>query len=234
MLCDKYKEALVEAAASGAALPSALSEHVNLCARCREMFAAQQSLFTLVDAGLLSRANVAVPGNFDHRLRAALHGVAQDRKRHAAVLGFSSLAAAAAVLIAILLTQTVKHGGKETAGNSVADSKLVASPHPPVLTTGNATRLGRRSPRKVYERVNGLRATQGSKASVSRQLEPEVLVPQGQEELLAKYMEGMAGRKARVTFSADLQHEPNMKPVELPAIEISELVVRPLADLSSN
>jgi hypothetical protein len=230
MLCDKYKGALIEAASSGATLAGSIAEHMSLCANCRETFAAAQSMFALVDAGLCSRANVAVPGNFDDRVGAALQGeAAQDRKGYSAVLGFGSLAAAAAMLVTILLTQNVKYGGKETAGNSVAENQLPASPHRPVVT-GRAKRLGPGSPRKVYDRVNALRVSRESK----RHDEPEVLVPQGQEELLVKYMEGMATRKARVTFSADLRHEPDMKPVEVPAIEISELVVKPLSDLSSN
>lgn len=234
MLCDKYKEALIEVSASSVALPTAIGEHVNLCAHCREVFSAQQSLFTSVDAGLRSRANVTLPANFDHRIRAALQVAApQVRKRYSPMAALGSLAAAAAVLMAILLAQSVKHGGKKTAGNSVVESKVAGSPHQAVLS-GNATTLGPNSPRSVSSRRNAVRASQGSKASVRRNDEPEVLVPQGQEELLAKYMEGIAARNARVTFSADLQHEPNMKPVEVPSIEISELVVRPLSDLSSN
>jgi len=48
-----------------------------------------------------------------------------------------------------------------------------------------------------------------------------------------KYMEGVAAPRARATFSASLQHEADMKPMEVPSIEISELVVKPLPDLSS-
>jgi hypothetical protein len=62
----------------------------------------------------------------------------------------------------------------------------------------------------------------------------EVLVPQGQEELLVKYMERLAARKPRVTITAGLQHEPNEKPIEVSPVEISALVVKPLPDLSSN
>ena len=234
MLCDEYKDALIEAAATGSALPSAVSEHVNLCAQCHRVFAVQQSLFTLVDAGLRSRANVTLPANFDQRVRAALQIAApHDRKRYSPVVAFGTLAVAAALLMAIVLAKNVTHGRKGTAGNSEMESKLVASPQSPVQS-GNGKSLGPSSPRRVYNRGNALSARQGSNASARRQDEPEVLVPQGQEELLSKYMEGIAARKARVTFSADLQHAPNMKPVEVPSVEISELVVKPLPDLSSN
>jgi len=234
MLCDKYKKELIEAAASSAALPGPVNEHLSLCVHCHGIFAAQQSLFALVDVGLHSRVNVTVPGNFDDRVRAASQIRArQEDRNYSAVLACGSLAAAAAVLMAILLAQNLKHGAKETARTATVESNLLSSPHPTVLSS-EAASLRPSSPRSAHSHGSALGATQGSKASVRRREEPKVLVPEGQEELLAKYMEGIAARKARVTFSADLQHEPNMKPVEVPSIEISELVVKPLSDLSSN
>src|SRR5260370_12877183 len=60
MLCDKYKEALIEAAASGAALPISLREHVDACGRCRATLATEQTLFAAIDAGLHRSANAKV------------------------------------------------------------------------------------------------------------------------------------------------------------------------------
>jgi hypothetical protein len=215
MLCDKYKGALIEAAASGAALPSQLGAHVSICVHCGEMFAAEQSVFALVDSGLRSRANAIIPRNFDYRVRAALQvEAAQRRKRYPVVLAWCSLAAA--MLMVILLTRNLQRGATEATESARVHSSDAVS-------VGRNDSLG-----------GALRAARPPKPSVRRHDQPEVLVPQGQEELLAKYMEGIAARKARVTFSADLQHETNMKPVEVPSIEISELVVRPLSDLSSN
>ena len=233
MLCDKYKKALIEAAASGGALDSSVGEHVSLCARCKEILAAQQSMFALVDAGLRTRANVAVPGNFGHRVRAAIQMEnPQERRRNSAVLAFGSLAAAA-LLTTILLAQSLRHGGKDTAGGVVAESKLQGSPLPPVRIH-NATNLGPNPPRALYSSGTAWRTSRLRETSPRRKVEPEVLVPRGQEELLVKYMQGIAARKARVTLSAGLQQESEMKPVEVPSIEISELVVTPLPDLSSN
>jgi hypothetical protein len=232
MLCDKYKGALIEAAASGAALPSQVGAHVSICVHCGEMFAAEQSVFALVDSGLRSRANAIIPRNFDYRVRAALQvEAAQGRKRYPAVLAWCSLAAAA-TLMALLMTPNLKQDTKRTTENALVKRKLLISPASPVHS-GNAASLGPSTVRKPYSRARVLKVLQQAKASVHGPDEPEVLVPQGQEELLAKYMEGITARKARVIFSADLQHETNMKPVEVPSIEISELAVKPLSDLSS-
>jgi len=234
MLCDKYKEALIEAAASGTALDSSVGEHVSLCAHCQEILSAQQSIFALVDAGLRTRANVTVPGNFGHQVRAAIQTESpQERRRNSAVLAFGSLAAAAALLISILLAQSLRHGGKGTTGGAVAESKLQGSPLPPVRID-NTTNLGPNPPRALYSSGTAWRTSRPRETSLRRKVEPEVLVPRGQEELLVKYMQGIAVRKARVTLSAGLQQESEMKPVEVPSIEISELVVTPLPDLSSN
>jgi len=233
MLCDKYKEALIEAATSGAALDSSVGEHVSLCARCQEILTTQQSMFALVDAGLRTRANVAVPENFRHRVRAAVQMESpQERRRNSAVLAFGSLAAAA-LLTTILLAQSLRHGGRDTAGGVVAESKLQGSPLPPVRID-NATNLGPNPHRALYSSGTAWRTSRLRETSPRRKVEPEVLVPRGQEELLVKYMQGIAARKARVTLSAGLQQEPEMKPVQVPTIEISELVVTPLPDLSSN
>jgi len=233
MLCDKYKEALIEAAASGAALESSVREHVSLCARCQEILAAQQSTFASVDAGLRTRANVAMPGNFGHRVRAAIQiECPQERRRYSAVSAFGSLAAAA-LLMVILLTQSLRHDRKDTAGGTVAESELQASPHPPVHID-DGTNLWPSLPRTLYSSGTAWRTSRLREASLRQKVDPEVLVPQGQEELLVKYMQGIAARKPRVTLSAGLQQEPDMKPVEVPSIEISELVVTPLPDLSSN
>ena len=234
MLCDKYQEALIVAAASGAALDSSAGEHVSLCAHCQEILAAQQSMFALVDAGLRTRANVTVPGNFGHRVRAAVQTeTPQERRRSSPAWALGSLAAAAALLVAILLAQSLGHGGKDTARSVAAESKLQRSALPPVRID-NATNLGPNPPRALYSHGTAWRTSRLRETSLHRKVEPEVLVPRGQEELLVKYMQGIAGRKARVTLSAGLQQESEMKPVEVPSIEISELVVTPLPDLSSN
>src|SRR6267142_1283250 len=64
MLCDKYKEALIEAAASGAALPGGLREHVEVCAICGARLAAERTLFAAIDGGLDKAANAKVRSSF--------------------------------------------------------------------------------------------------------------------------------------------------------------------------
>jgi hypothetical protein len=72
MLCDKYKEALVEAAASDAALPNALREHLEACEHCAAMLAGERTLFAAVDAGLHRAANAKVGCSFIANVKASL------------------------------------------------------------------------------------------------------------------------------------------------------------------
>jgi hypothetical protein len=235
MLCDKYKKTLIESALTGATLPNPLRAHLNECAHCSETLASQQGLFAMVGEELRLRANGTVPANFDHRVRAALNAEpSSKRSRYLSVFTVASIAAAAAVLMAILFMQNLRRSGKETAVNSVVESKSLGSSLPPV-PDGNARSLEPSSPRRLYltdenvlKRLHALQAVAGQKNDV------EILVPKGQEELLAKYMEGIAANRPRIVLSASLQHEPEMKPIEVRSVQISQMAVKPLPDLSAD
>jgi hypothetical protein len=233
MLCDKYKEALTEAAASGAALPIPVREHVDTCAHCGATLAAQQALFTLVDAGLHSRTNVGVPSNFEQRVRAALQiQVSRGRRPYSSVFAIGWMAAAAALVLAFSLTHNPNKGRKEIPPVSVAHTELSVS-HPTAVS-GESKELEAFAHQALHSRSRALGIAGHPNVPALGKSGVEVLVPQGQEELLVKYMEGVAALRARAPFSASLQHEANMKPMEVPSIEISELVVKPLTDLSSD
>jgi hypothetical protein len=233
MLCDKYKEALSEAAASGTALPIPVREHVDTCAHCGATLAAQQVLFTLVDAGLRSRTNVGVPSNFEQRVRAALQvQVSGGRRRFSSLFAIGSMAAAAILALAIFLTHNSNKDREEMPPVSVAHTELSVS-HPRAASSESED-VQAFSHEALHSPSGALNIARHPNVPALGNSGVEVLVPQGQEELLVKYMEGVAALRARAPFSASLQHAAVMKPMEVPSIEISELVVKPLPDLSSN
>jgi hypothetical protein len=231
MLCDKYKEALIEATANAAPLPGSLREHVDGCACCTETLAAQRRLFAMMEERLQCRANARVPPNFDHRVRAALHAeVSSERKGYSIAFTFAAMAVAAAVLMAILFTHTLRRSSKETARNSAVEPKHLAAMLP---KTPNSPEP-RSAPRAQSRSVGALKAPRALEAFAGRNTEPEVLVPKGQEELLTKYMEGLAARSTRIVLSASLQHQPEMRPIEVPSVQISQMAVKPLPDLGAD
>src|SRR5262249_13040741 len=66
MLCDRFKEALIEAAARGQdadQLPLNVREHVTVCENCDGVLAQEQFLQSQIDEVLKARVSVDVPGS---------------------------------------------------------------------------------------------------------------------------------------------------------------------------
>lgn len=229
MLCDKYKEALIEAAANAAALPDSVREHVDACARCTETLAAEQKLFAMMEETLRSRANLPVPANFDHRVRAALPvHVSLQRRSYLPLLALGSVVAA--LMMAITLMQSVKPGNKEPQTSAVQSGPSV--PEHSTMATSAASRSN--FPAKRFPHTGTFAISQYRKNPAAGNEQLEVLVPGGQQDLLVKYMEGVSARRTRAMLTASSTREPEVKPLEVPPVEISQLVVKPLPDLSSN
>ena len=72
MLCDDYKEAVMEAASGRAALAGSVHEHVATCARCGALLAEQRALFGAIDLGLRRSANAEIPNSFLPGVRARM------------------------------------------------------------------------------------------------------------------------------------------------------------------
>jgi hypothetical protein len=230
MLCDKYKEALIEAAANAAALPNSVRDHVDACARCNEMLAAEQKLFAMMEERLRSRVNVPVPANFDHRVRAALPAhVSLQRRSYLPLFAWGSVGAA--LMIGITLMQSVKPSKNEPQTSAVQSGPSV----PEQQSTIAASAVDRsKFPAKRYPRMRAFTNSQRPEGRGIESDQPDVLVPPGQQDLLVKYMEEVSARKTRAMLSASSPHELEMKPIEVLPVEISQLVVKPLPDLSSN
>lgn len=230
MLCDKYKEALIEAAAAGAPLRAAVREHVEGCGRCSETLAAQQGLFAMMEERLRSRANLPVPANFDHRVRAALPvHVSAQRRSYLPLFAFGS--AAAAFMMGIALMQSAKPDKKEQQTYAVQGGPSVPAQQSKIAASAvNGSRFAA----KQYPKKGTFAVSQYPKGLVAGNDQPEVLVPGGQQDLLEKYMEVVSARGTRAMLTSRSPHEPEVKPIEVPPVEISQLVVKPLPDLSSN
>src|SRR2546423_14825106 len=96
MLCEHYKEALIEAAASDVPAPGDLREHLDGCSDCRAAFEEEQALFSSIDGGLRVAANADVPASLLPRVRAQLSG--QSVARRSWIPVWAVLGAAALVL----------------------------------------------------------------------------------------------------------------------------------------
>jgi len=105
MPCQHYKDALIEAAASGAAAQGDLHVHLDTCASCRAAFEQEQSLFASIDAGLRVTANADVAASFLPSVRARLEE--ESAPRRVWRLNWFVLASAAAMVIAFFAARAV-------------------------------------------------------------------------------------------------------------------------------
>ena len=145
MLCEKYKDTLIETAANGGgALPNSLREHVETCAQCGATLAAQQALFTAVDFNMRRWANAEPPDSFLPGVRSRL---TEERiSRRSWSLAWAAIAASAALILGTVIATRDRHSG---AVQEVKQTSLDsgAFPHPKEET------VRRESPKASLTRI---------------------------------------------------------------------------------
>jgi hypothetical protein len=221
MLCDKYKEALIEAAASGAALPTALREHVDACGRCRATLAAEQTLFAAVDAGLHRAANAKMRSYFLPKVKANLATetvpVRNPIPRWAFVCATGTLALAAAFL-------NLPRGSHDEARTEA----ITASSETPASEGGG--RLSSAPERKTLYSAKASKAPNQQNVSHTTSREPEVLIQPEEEESLKRFY--AAARNRAVDVRAVVADEPEITPKSLAIeqIEVKNLTIENLEE----
>lgn len=224
MSCEYYKDALIEAAGSGAdrasASPSdakmvALRVHFATCDSCRASFAEEQLLFTAIDAGLRAAANAEVPASLLSRVRASLDEAVAPQRRWAP--NWFALAGAAAMVVALF----------------VARSWWRTSVEPKPVPT--AAKMGPKAPaipppqNQIVAVVPSEQRNSISQPSAGRAPELEVLVPADQEFLLVRYAEQWR-RQKRAPLLAKDSDESALAPLQVAPIQIAQLDVKLLAE----
>jgi hypothetical protein len=221
MLCDKYKEALIEAAA-GAALPVSIREHVDACARCRAKLAATRVLFAAADTELGKTANAEVPPSFLPKVRANLATVAVPGPKP--IPSWTFVYATAALVIALGLLGLSRGPRKQTRTESgtVPSQAFVGT---------NGIALNSVAERKTSDSARFSKVRAQQKVSVAAN-EPEVLVQPEEEELLKRFYEAARNpaRDAR-TIIAD-EHELPPKALAIERIEVRDLEIETLDEES--
>jgi len=209
---------LIEAAASGAALPVPVREHVDICADCQASIVAEKMLFAAIDSSLHERANSKCRGSFASRVETALN---KQPKSQRAIAPAWALATATAILACMVFgaqafRQHIRHP-QVTAGAEpkLAQANLRLS-KPEIarkgLSIGKA--LPNHHPRNTQPDLHVVR-------------EPEVLVPPDEREAFAKFV---AGSQQTQGLAQALLHQAPAKedsfPLEL--IQIAQLEIKPL------
>jgi hypothetical protein len=231
MPCQHYKNSLIEAAASGAQPQGDLRAHLDACAACHTTFAQELALFSSIDAGLHVTANADVPPSLLPRVRARLDEAAATRRSR--MPQWFALASAVLMIVAFFAARAVWRTNVvqkpvETAEKTSAPPRVTPPPQKQNHVVVLPMEKNSDSQRQLVIAKNAL----ALEALVSGKTMPEVLVPRGQEVLLAEYAEQWRLHK-RAPLLAQDSDATILAPLQVAQIQIAELDVKFLADKTS-
>ncbi len=223
MPCEHYKDALIEAAASGAEPQGDLHAHLDACASCRAAFEQEQSLFASIDAGLHLAANAEVPSSLLPRVRAQLNG--PSRSRRSWVPAWAVLAATAALVLAVVSVRGRRHdaSGQNLQGSTVAHAVLPAET-PPV-------RVGAPPPASRRNRMNKHRLPSNIQTYPFIEQVP-VLLPAGQKEVIDSWLDDLRRGKVNEGNLLARKSDLPLRDLQISSLDVPPIEMKPLADVS--
>jgi hypothetical protein len=224
MPCEHYKDALIEAAATGAGPQGELRVHLAACGSCRATLEQEQFLFTTIDSGLRTTTNAEVPVSLLPRVRARLNEAVAPWLRWMQPLIFVSASVVLAFLI--FLTAWPHHAAPENVANQVP----VVAPTP--MTPGTSVNPGR-----IPAAATEVASTSANPPHAVRNStffhpvassNPEVLVPPDEREAFARLLAALNERGE--VGKALLSQTPEKKDalVSVHPLQIADLEIEPL------
>jgi hypothetical protein len=228
MSCEKYREALIEAAAVGGANEAGLAQHLARCSQCRALWQREHALFRAIDGALRERMNQCPGESFLPRIRNRIAHAAESEARWNPSWAWAGAALALLVFATAHPWTVLKQYPVDRNLNGVP---VHVSPRS-VRQNSERARSARGST-EISLRPEHVRrhSTEHSLAKQSAPREPEVLVPPDEAKAFAQFVARVAsgdrmaeavGRPAKdnatagnlelpESFSfdvADLQREP--------------------------
>src|SRR3984893_12947106 len=216
MLCDKYKEALIDAAVRNAAPSNALRQHIEVCAECRAVFAKEQVLCASIDSQLRDCANAKPSSSYLPRLRARIAEEPTVARRWSPV--WTAVGASAILTIAMLLPwKALRTTTTPETASAILASNILPSAHekqPRSESLVFSTHPGTRKSRRIQVSRHDIRDD-----------ELDLLFPINQrvivDHLIGHIQRGEIDGKALVPSSqADLQ----ISTIEIPPITTSPML----------
>lgn len=212
MSCERYRDKIVEALASGEAAQGVeVATHLSTCDACREFLEEQMHLFSAVDSGLRKMANESVPASLLPAVRAEAEATsgAVDRLRVSWAIPVGVVA-----LIAIGFC-TLRYA--ELGPFGIPDPAVVTvRPLEPSSAAGETVRNSIGASAKLVPRE--------IKSPAKRETMPEVIVLVEEREAYEKYVRGIpAGNVISV------QPDRPLEPLEIASQAIPQLHFRTLA-----
>jgi len=221
MPCEKYKEALVEAAASGAALPNALREHVQACEHCAAMLAGERALFAAVDVGLHKAANAKVRPSFVPNVQTTLATETVPTRNPIPAWGLVCATGALALAVAFLSLPRGAHDKANTEAITVQGKVAAVADE-----VGLSVALEHRYSGKA------VKAQEQQDVAGAASHELEVLVQPEEEEYLKRFYATVRNPGGDVIAIVADEHEIMPKPQVFAQIEVKDLRIEDLEDES--
>ena len=227
MPCQHYKNALIEAAASGAQPQGDLRAHLAGCADCRAAFAQEQSLFASIDAGLHVAANAEVPASLLPRVRARLDEAVAKQRRwlQPVILAAASVALTFAIFLFARPHPSRPDNQAKQTPQILGSETLVKNARPQV--SGPATQIVSSTANKSQTRVHSTLL----RTVASSQL--EVLVPPDEREAFARFVAVLGERREVALALATPAPQTKDEPAGLEPLQINGLEIKLLAGTES-
>ncbi len=228
MPCKHYKDALIEAAASGAEPQGDLRAHLAGCADCRSAYEQERSLFASIDAGLHITANAEVPTSLLPRVRARLDEESAPRRLW--VTNWLVLASAAVLFVIFFAARAL---WRPNAVHQPVESVVKVPPPQRAAAPSEKEAPDAESPVKKNEVANhqlfAAKRHSAAETLLRGKAPPEVLVPHDQELLLAEYAEQWSLHKRPLLLAHEFDATV-LSPLQVAPIQIDELGVKLLAE----
>jgi hypothetical protein len=220
MLCDKYKEGLIETAARGAALPNSLREHVDICAECRAVLAEQEALFARIDGLLRRSVQREIPASFLLRVKA---GLAEDPiAKHPWSRVWVPVAASIALALGGLL---VWRGQRSTAEPDETQESASTA----VLVRPRVESLTAELPKRPFARNRERHEMQVPQHNGN----PRPLLPKNHQAVIAKLVQQVLDGKIGAENLSVGAHEVVIRDLEISPLTIPRMATIASDDLSN-
>ena len=223
MLCEHYKNALVEAAATGSEPQETLRAHLAGCAPCRASFAAEQQLFAAIDAGLHVSANAEVPASLLPCVRARLDEEAAPHRGW--VSSWVAIAATAALILILISVRSRRSNpaGQNPQNSTVAQTVSSAEIPEAAIGAPPETNSG--------HRMNKHHAP--PRVEISAAVEQiSVLLPAGQKEAIDSWLAGFQRGKVKADDLLAKNPDLPLQDLQIAPLDVSPIKMDPLTSVS--
>jgi negative regulator of sigma E activity len=221
MTCEKYKNALVEAAATGGNLEGGLAEHLELCMQCRARLQREQRLFATIDDSLRTRVNVMPRPGFLGDVCAEISKEALPKSQWNPTWALAGAALALAFIAGAHPwvrpnKQVVKAGSQKTSSIRTQQTAELDQSGQGATKTSNA-------PGRAQQHPTGPAVAK----SVARR-QPEVIVPPDEGKAFAAFVARLRQSDEVAQAYVSPAAAENNEPSQIPPVVIAHLQLKPL------